>query len=51
MGQMDFISSIYVRFFFPKLSGKHFTDNTLQMYRLISPHNQFLHCFLLKAIF
>ena len=24
MGQMDFISSIFVRFFFSKLSGKHF---------------------------
>ena len=36
MGQMDFISSIFVRFFFSKLSGKHFIDHTLQMYRLIS---------------
>ena len=37
MGQMDFISSIFVRFFFSKLSGKHFIDHTLQMYRLINP--------------
>ena len=26
MGQMDFISSIFVRFFFSKLSGKHFNN-------------------------
>ena len=32
MGQMDFISSIFVRFFFAKLSGKHFTDHTLHMH-------------------
>ena len=38
MGHMDFISSIFVRFFFPKLSGEHFIDHTLQMYRLISPY-------------
>ena len=38
MGQMDFISSIFVKLFFPKLSGKHFIDHTLQMYRLISSH-------------
>ena len=38
MGQLDFISSIFVRFFFSKLSGKHYVDHTLQMYRLISPH-------------
>ena len=38
MGKMDFINSIFVRFFFSKLSGKHFTDHTLQiMYRLINP--------------
>ena len=36
MGQMDFISSIFVRFIFSKLSRKHFVDHTLQMYRLIS---------------
>ena len=34
MRQMDFISSIFVRFFFSKLSGKHFIDHKLQMYRL-----------------
>ena len=35
MGQMDFISSIIVILdFFSKLSGKHFIDHTLQMYRL-----------------
>ena len=38
MGQMDLISSIFVRFFFSKLSWKHFIDHTLQMYRLIIPH-------------
>ena len=31
MGQLDFISSIFVRSFL-KLSGKHFIDHTLQMY-------------------
>ena len=35
---MDFISSIFIRFFSLKLSGKHLTVHTLQMYRLISPH-------------
>ena len=38
MGQMDFISSIFVRFFFSKLPGKHFIDHTLQMHMLIRPH-------------
>ena len=37
MGQMDFISSIFVRFF-SQLSGNHFIDHALHMYRLISPH-------------
>ena len=36
MGQMEFGSSILV-IIFAILSGKHFTDHTLQMYRLISP--------------
>ena len=31
MGKMDFISSIFVRFF-SNLSGKHFIDHTLQVY-------------------
>ena len=38
MGQMDFISSIFVRFFFFKIIGEAFHDHTLQMYMLISPH-------------
>ena len=38
MGQMNLISSIFARFFFSKLSWMHFTDHTLQIYRLISPH-------------
>ena len=37
MGQMDFISSMLLHFF-TKLSGKHFIDHMLQIYRLISPH-------------
>ena len=37
MGQMDFISSIFVRFFF-KIIWEAFHDHTLQMYMLISPH-------------
>ena len=38
MGQMDFISSTFVRFFLSKLSGKHFADHTLHMHMRISPH-------------
>ena len=39
MGQMDFISSIFVEIFSSsKLSGKHSMVHTLQMYRPISPH-------------
>ena len=40
MEHMDFIRSIFIRivFFHSKLSGKHFSDHALQMYRLISPH-------------
>ena len=37
MGQMDFISSIFVRFF-SKLSVKYFADHTIQMHMLISSH-------------
>ena len=32
MGQMDLLQAFFVRFFFSKLSGKHFSDRTLQMY-------------------
>ena len=38
MGQIDFITSNFVRIYFSKLSGKHFADHTLQMHMLISPH-------------
>ena len=36
MGQMDFISSILLDFY-SKLSGMHFTDHTLRVYKDISP--------------
>ena len=35
MGQMDFISSFFVRIILTKISGKHFTNNMLPMYRMI----------------
>ena len=41
MGQLDFIRSNFVRFF-PKLSGKHFTDVNADQYPL------FVHSFLEK---
>ena len=37
MGQMDFMSSIFVRFFFFKIIWEACHDHTLEMYMLISP--------------
>ena len=32
------LAAFLIDFFFSKLSGKHFSDHTRQIYRLISPH-------------
>ena len=38
MGKIDLSKAFLLDTFSKKLSEKHFTDHTLQMYMLISPH-------------